>query len=122
MKEIRRRLREIKLKSFKAKLGGVGVFSKEFVRIIWVKLNNCDELQREVDKVLKSLFTQEKRFMSHLTIARVKKVSDKKKLFGFLDRIKVKEIVFEVKSFELMKSELFPKGPKYDVIGKFALL
>jgi len=121
IEEVKQRLKKIKLKKFKVKLGEVGVFSKEFVRIIWVKLEGVETLQKKVDKALHGLYTQEKRYMGHITIARAKIVNDKKKLFEFLNKIKVKEVEYEVKSFELMKSELTSSGPEYSVIENFCL-
>ncbi len=121
VEEVRRRLKEIKLLKFEVKLGDIGVFSKEFVRIIWVKLEGAEDLQRQVDEALHGLFTHEKRYMGHLTIARVKSVKDKNEFIEFLTKIKVKEVSFEVDKFELMKSELTPKGPMYKVLDEYWL-
>lgn len=122
IEEVKERLRKVKLKKFKVKLGEVGVFSKEFVRIIWIKLEGVDALQRKVDKALHGRFTHEKRFMGHITIARVKSVKDKTAFLELLNKIKVKEISFEVDKFELMKSELTSYGPKYSVIEEYGLV
>ncbi|HLC78388.1 MAG TPA: RNA 2',3'-cyclic phosphodiesterase [Candidatus Nanoarchaeia archaeon] len=123
VEEVREKLREIQLKKFKAKLGGIGIFSPSFVRIIWIKLDGegVNGLQREVDDVLKGLFKGEERFMSHLTIARVKNVKDKKKFFHLLEKINVKKVEFDIESFELVRSELFSRGPSYEVIDNFRL-
>lgn len=121
VEEVRRRLKEIKIRKFKAQLREIGVFSKEFVRIVWIKLEGVDELQRQVDKALHGLFTHEKRFMGHMTIARVKSIKDKTKFYGLLKRINVKEIEFEVVSFQINESKLYSKGPEYRVIEEFGL-
>ena len=60
--------------------------------------------------------------MSHLTIARIKKIKDKKKFFDELSRIKIKEQKFTIDKFYLMKSELNEKGPVYSVVEEFSLL
>ena len=78
-------------------------------------------MQKQVDEALDGLFDKEFRFMGHITIARVKKVNNKDKFFEFLKKIKAKEVEFNVTSFKLMKSELFPKGPEYKVIEEFFL-
>ena len=48
--EIERRLREINFKSFETRISEIGVFSPEYVKIIWVKLDNCENLQKAVDE------------------------------------------------------------------------
>jgi 2'-5' RNA ligase len=121
VEEVRERLRKINLGGFNAKFGEIGVFDKNYIRIIWVKLLGCEELQRQVDIVLGGLFEKEKRFMGHLTIVRVKKIRDKKEFLEFVNKIKVKDVKFQVNGFGLMKSELFPKGPRYEIIEEFNL-
>lgn len=123
VEEMRNRLRKVNIKRFKTRLGNIGVFSVTFLRIIWIKLEGqaVFELQKQIDEALSSLFEKEVRFMGHVTLARVKKVEDKDKLLGFLKKIKAKEVEFEVKNFKLMRSELFPQGPRYKVIEEFNL-
>ncbi len=84
-------------------------------------MSNCDKLQGIIDDKLKDLFKKEKRFMSHLTIARVKKVDNKKEFLENLSKIKIPEIKFEINSFYLMKSEPTDKGPKYEIVEKYGL-
>lgn len=119
VEKIKKRLREIKFNSFEAGLSDVGVFSKKFIKIIWIKLSNCSELQRQVDDKLKDLFEPESRFMSHITIARVKSVGDRKALIEYIKNIKVKKVRLKVESFFLKKSELFPQGPVYEDIVEY---
>ncbi len=118
--EIAGRLREIKFKKFKAELKECGVFSENFVRIIWVHLAGCEELQKEIDRKLTGLFQKEARFMGHITIARVKSVKDKKALLDELKKIKLSGEFFAEK-FSLMKSTLTEKGPIYETIEDFSL-
>jgi 2'-5' RNA ligase len=115
IEEVKKRLEEIKLWGFEASLGEIGVFSKSFPKIIWIKLNGAGiwDLQKQIDSKLKDLFEVEERFMSHITIARIKKVGDKKELLNYLKSIKPKKISFKVKEFSLKKSDLFPEGPRY---------
>ena len=83
-------------------------------------LTNCEKLQKEVDEKLKEIFDKEERFMSHLTIARVKSC-DKEKFLEELRNIEVPKIKFEVEKFYLMKSELSSEGPKYKIIEEYDL-
>lgn len=119
--EVRRRLMGIKFDSFEAGLGDVGVFSKKFVRIIWVKLvgKGVFDLQKQIDESLEDLFEPEHRFMGHITIARVKNVGDKKALLDYVKNIKTKKIRFKVDRFFLKKSELFAEGPVYGDLERY---
>ncbi len=120
--EVRKRLRDIKFNEFEAEVGEVGVFSENFIRILWIKLNYCDELQKEIDKKLKGLFEPEYRFMGHITIARVKKVFNKKAFLKYIKDMEVKRIKFRVKKFFLKKSILNPEGPVYEDLEEYILL
>jgi 2'-5' RNA ligase len=125
IEKIRKKLSEIKFSKFSASLGEIGFFSKEFIRILWIKLNGKPiwDLQNEVDKKLEELslgFKKEERFMSHVTIARIKKVPDKKAFFDYIKNLKHREIKFDVKEFLLKKSELRPEGPVYIDIDKYS--
>jgi len=113
-------LENVKLKKFKVKLSDFGVFSENFIKIIWVKMENCDELQKQIDKNLEHLFQKEKNFVSHITIARVKNVEDKQKLTDELKRIKMNE-EFIVDKFSLKKSTLTENGPVYEDLTVFEL-
>lgn len=112
---IKEKLRKIKLNSFEAEINSVGIFSD---RIIWIGIKNCDELQKEIDEKLSGLFEKEERFMGHLTIARIKKINDKKK---FREEIKKIKMNFVVKNFNLKKSKLTKNGPIYEDIEVYNL-
>lgn len=122
VEEVEKRLGKIDLKKFETKIDDFGVFSEKFIRIIWLHLTHCDNLQRNVDDKLKDLFEKEHRFMSHLTIARVKNIKDKKEFLKELKKMEIKQIKFQVNEFYLMKSELTSKGPVYSVIKKYKLI
>src|SRR3990167_5476735 len=94
-------IRKNNFRKFKSSFDFLGVFSsssEEFIRIIWVHLTNCENLQKKIDNSLEDLFEKEKRFMSHLTIARVKNIKDKQ---NFAERIN--KINFEKREFEVSK-------------------
>jgi len=120
IEEIKEKLREIKLKQFGAEIDSMGVFdnrkSNSYTRqiVVWLGIRNCDELQREVDEKLSGLFEKEKRFMSHLTIARVKSVRDKRKFLEEIRKIKLPEMKFAVENFKLKKSILTEEKPIYE--------
>ncbi len=120
--EIKERLSEVKLKKFETEIDSIGLFSEEFIRIIWLHLANCEELQKQIDEGLKNLFKPEKRFMSHLTIVRVKSINDKEFFLKELKEIKHSKVNFLVDKFNLKKSVLTTKGPIYETLGEYNLI
>ncbi len=119
--EVKKNLRKIEFESFDSKIDLIGVFSEKFIRIIWLHLDNCEKLQKQVDEKLRNLFEIEKRFMSHLTVARVKKIENKYKFLKELKELKIPKIKFKVESFELKKSTLTEHGPIYETLEKYNL-
>jgi len=124
IEKIRRILREeIRFDLFfEAELKHVGFFDNQKYGVVWIHLSNCENLQEQVDNSLIELFEPEKRFMSHVTIARIKKIKNKKKLIEFLKEIKTKNLKFNIDKFYLMESRLSHDGPEYEVIEEFFLM
>ncbi len=119
--KIREKLKEIEFKKFEAEIDSIGVFSEKFIKIIWLHIKNCDGLQREIDNKLKDLFEKEKRFMSHLTIARIKSIKDKKRFLEKLKKVEISKMKFIVNNFNLKKSILTEKGPIYENLETYNL-
>lgn len=119
--EVKKRLRDVKIPAFEGEIDDIGIFSESFIRIVWLHLRGAEELQKEIDDVLKGLFEKERRFMSHMTIARVKKIKDKEEFLEKIRKIKIPKIKFEIRGFKLKKSELFPQGPKYTILEEYSL-
>ncbi len=118
------KLLTIRFSSFEVSLGNLGFFSKRAMRILWAKLlgKQLWELQKAIDEKLTGLeFAKEERFMSHITIARIKKVINREKFIYYVKNLKHRPIKFEVKEFILKKSELTPDGPVYTDLKKFHL-
>jgi len=82
---------------------------------------NIFQLQQEIDKSLNSLFTKEQRFMSHLTIARIKHSKSPDQFMEYINQLTVKPISFTINNFKLISSELKPRGPTYKTLKKFKL-
>ena len=117
-----------KNRNFKINLCGVGVFPDEnYIKILWAGVFDGSEeilnLQRQIDTQLESLkFKKDKRFHPHFTIARVNFLNsnNKKELRQVLaENSNTRFGEFEVKGFDVMKSELTSSGPVYSVIKKF---
>jgi len=122
LNEIKKNLKKIKSKKFDTVISEIGVFPPYQVRIVWLKMGGVENLQREIDDSLKDLFEEERRFMGHLTIARVKSVEDRKAFLEELKKIKIPpDFGFEVKNFKLKKSTLSSKGPVYEAIEEYGL-
>ncbi len=116
--QIRKILRKIKLNSFETEIKKIGMFSD---RIIWLGMTNCNELQKEIDNKLSGLFEIEKRFMGHLTIARIKNLENRKQFLEKIRNIKIPSIKFVIKSFNLKKSKLGKPTPVYEDIEIYNL-
>ncbi|MEM3154627.1 MAG: RNA 2',3'-cyclic phosphodiesterase [Candidatus Woesearchaeota archaeon] len=114
--EIKKRLSQITFTPFTATLDGSGVFPENGTpRVVWIGIEpqgTICALQKNIESALKGMFAQEKDFKAHITLARVKEITDKK----FAENVKnlhVKPLTFDVKEFKLIESQLTPEGPKY---------
>ena len=120
VEKIKQKLGEIKFKKFEAEISDLGVFRESFIKIVWIKIENCLELEKEIDEKLNTLFPEEERFMGHLTIARVK-FCEREKFLESLKKIKTKKTKFVVDSFRLKKSDL-THGPIYEDLLEVRLI
>ena len=109
-------------------LSGAGVF-KSFTdpRVIWVGISQAERLSSLYDIIAKGLGaagfeTEERKFRPHLTIGRVKSVSDPSRLRSAIE--KYKSIDFQtvrVKEVILFESILQKTGPLYIPLGRYPL-
>ena len=122
---VREKLKEIRLNSFESGIDKIGTFSfRENPRIIWIKIagKGIFELQKKIDTILSEIgFEKEQRFMSHMTIARIKYVKDKIRFKEYVNCIKLKKIKFKVDRFNLKESELREMGPVYSDLEIYEL-
>ena len=118
--DVKKRLSSITHPPFELTLKDVGVFSQKFIKIIWMKVSSVP-LQPLVDNCLKDIFKLENRFMGHITIARVRSLSDKKSFLQLINATTVNEESFIVKDFYLKESILTPDGPIYKNIDRYKL-
>ncbi|MBW6442633.1 RNA 2',3'-cyclic phosphodiesterase [Patescibacteria group bacterium] len=121
VEEITKKLKEVNIKPFEIEIEKVGVFSENFIRIIWLSVKNCEQIQAEIDQRLSSFYPIEKRFMGHLTIARVKTIKDKASFLENLNRIKIPKIIFPVTNFRLKESIMQEEGPVYKTLEEYNL-
>jgi len=119
-------LKKIDFGCFETEVNSIGIFdnqsSRRFPRkiILGLHLSNCEKLQKEIDYRLKNFFAPEKKFMSHLIIARIKKIEDKLKFINRINKIKIPSINFKIDKFYLIKSNLSEEGAKYEIIDEYS--
>ena len=121
IEKIRLNLGEIKSIKFESEINEIGFFDKGERGIVWLNVTNCENLQKEIDNSLLKFVEKEKRFMGHLTIARTKNISNKKKFLEELRKIKFPKMFFIIENFYLMESVLKREGPEYKVIEEYKL-
>src|SRR3989344_4177217 len=121
IEKIDERLKNVEFPEIKAKLGKIGAFTyNNQPKIIWVKIEgNLTKIQMLIDKQLEPLFELEERFVSHLTIARVKYVKDIKYALEYIKHIHIPKIEFEINSINLQASKLTPLGPVYTTLKEY---
>ena len=120
LNEVKKKLSAIEHLSFQLILNGLGVFSQQFIKMVWVKVSTVS-LQPLIDNYLKDIFEPEHRFMGHITIARVKKIEDKQSFFKLINNTTINKIIFTIREFYLKESILTNEGPIYKVIDKYCL-
>lgn len=116
-------------KKFSIGIKGIGVFPKlSLPKILWLGIQNgSDEIVSLVknieEKILELGFEKENRgFVSHLTIARVRMIKNLDKIKFFVEKFKDIDFGFcEIKEVVLYQSILKPDGPEYKVIEKHSL-
>ena len=118
-------LQSIKMPSFSACLGALGVFpAVENVRIIWIGLQapELTILSKKIHAVLKPLVKLDDRsFVNHITIARVKKVNDFSTLQAYFESIRVDPLCFTVNEFVLKRSDLSSLGAQHALVESYFL-
>ena len=120
--KIKKILEQLKLSKFTAKLSSVGIFSLAFVRVVWVGLEPKEEfvkIHNMIDNELEKIgFRKDKIWETHVTAARVKWLKNKEDFIKSIEKIKVKQLEFNVNNIKLKKSTLVPEGPVYeDIVG-----
>jgi len=119
--EIKLILNQLKVKQFKAKLSSIGIFPDEnFIRVVWVGLEPREKFKEIHDLIENELskmqINGDSRFESHVTLARVKFVKDKKAFVDKLKKININPLEFNVDNIKLKMSTLTSNGPVYNDI------
>lgn len=119
-------LSQFKFQKFNASLGNIGFFpSESYIRVVWISLEPQETVKNiffQIYDKLRNEFNFDRRFESHITLARVKFIHDKEKFIKQLLSLDVQRKEFMVDSFALKKSTLTQKGPVYEDIEAFQLI
>lgn len=114
--------------AYPLKVVNIGAFPNIYnPRVIWTgikdKNDTTTKLIEELDKKFNKIgFKKEKNYVPHITIGRVKNISDKEKLSQCLKKISKKyHGKMVVKRICLKSSTLTPNGPIYENIKEFEL-
>ena len=109
-------------------LAGTGVFKNyRDPRIIWVGIKSPEKLYALENKIAEGLkasglVSEERPFKPHLTLGRVKSLSDTENLKTVLERYRDNQIqIVHVSEVVLYESILKQTGPLYKPIGKYPL-
>lgn len=123
IEELCSRLQTIEFPSQSASTDGLGLFSSNHPHILYLTIV-CPaliELVLAFDFLLPE-FTQEHReFINHVTLARIKSVSDKERLEQEVENFQVQKIDFRIQEFVLKKSGLSSDGAIYSDVMRFTL-
>lgn len=120
VKKIINKLGKVKFPRTTLCLDRLGFFpNEEHIRVLWIGFkenNDVNKLAEDICDVLGR--RQDKKFIPHVTLARIKNVKDK----GILKKEINPEIEpksFEVESFKLIKSTLHEDGPQYEAVAEY---
>ncbi|MFW6281595.1 MAG: RNA 2',3'-cyclic phosphodiesterase [bacterium] len=130
---IKQRLSLLKFNNYKfpIKFQGINAFPDlNHPKVLFVKINqgyNClTEIYQKIESQMEKegFSPEDRKYTPHLTIARSRKNTDLKKLSNvynkFTDKYFINVFMKAVK-ISLMKSELYPEGPKYKKIFDISL-
>lgn len=125
LKKVSESLSKISTQRFTLKTSNMGCFPNEnHPAVLWLGIQESKfllDVQKKIEGALNQLFPPEKKFVSHLTVGRIKFINDKNALQQYMKNLYVKECAFEVNEIILYRSDLTPQGPKYTILQKFEM-
>jgi len=113
IEDIKKRLSAITFAPFTATLDSIGVFSEKLPRVavgLVQPVAQFRDLHDKIEQALAGLFAPDKRFVPHVTIARVKSFPDKAGFLAAVKKIKVKPVSWQMDKIILFLSMLDPQG------------
>lgn len=102
---------------FEVEIGAIKIIPNEkYIRVIVLEVSEqtgilnaiCSDIKKMVGGSMKP---------PHLTLCRVRSVSDKEKTITGIKKVNLKGgLKFDIDAINLIKSELEPSGPRYDIV------
>lgn len=122
--EIEEELEKITFKPFKLHLDKIGVFPDEsYIRVVWIGLkgdNSLGKLQKDIEAALEKFhFKKDFEFQAHITLARIKFISNRQGFIEKIKKIKIEPKEITINKFKLIESTLTRNGPVYEDIKVF---
>ena len=105
---------------FDLSLQDIGVFTKKDIKTAWVGVSKIP-LQQVLDSALKSLYEPDNRYIGHITLARIKKIKNKKRFLELIASTQVKYKEYKVAEYSLKESITYAQGPVYQTKGVYHL-
>ena len=114
-------LRKITFSPFTLTITEIKLFPERKPRLVWLELEESEELNDLYDKVAR-VFEAEEKLKAHITLARIKWLlpQDYRVVSEVTGLANPFEADFEVSCFNLYNSELRPEGPVYRVAETFS--
>lgn len=114
-------LRRISFSPFTLSTTSIKLFPERKPRLIWLELEESEELNDLYNKVA-GVFGVNEKLKTHITLARIKwlLLKDYRSVKEEIDRVNPVEKEFEVTCFNLYNSKLQPWGPIYRVEESFS--
>ncbi len=110
------RLSKIERRPLKVKLSRIGFFPDEnFIRVVWLGIDPeevVNKVQQDVDAELLDEFPDDQKFLSHITLGRIKEMKNKEYFLKLLKETKVPPMEFEFSWLKLYES--LQKGATID--------
>ena len=120
LEEVKKKMDKIKGENLEIEVTGIGTFpSSSRIRVIWIGVGEGNKEFTEFIRNINKMFGSDEKLKPHLTIGRVKFVSDREKLIKTVEKLKDVNLgKMKVKKIVLYRSELTPQGPIYTEIKK----
>ncbi len=123
-KKVEEQLQYISFQPFEAQMENIGTFGGKIPRVLWVGLKVPPRLKETAyeieDRMEKLGFEKERRFIPHVTLARIKFIENPARFLENLNKISVDPISFPVSRFHLFESRLSPKGALHVKLATFS--
>ena len=113
---------------FKIEVAGSGAFPTRSVpKVLWIGVNDLEgkladlHARLEEECALMGFKKEERRFHPHLTVARLRKPQDARRLAAAHNQLQFESIEFDVSEVFVIRSELSSAGSKYTTISRHPL-